>query len=200
MYRFGTPAKNLRRALLTASRSAGLALSFFAIFAATSQPRRPVTQSEVEAVYLYNFAKFVSWPPEAAPQTAPFSICTLGNDDFNGALDALTSNESLQGHRIVVRHLASIANADGCHILFIATSEEPRLTRDLTAVKVKPILTVSSMPAFLDRGGMIQFIVQEKRVRFAVNLDSALQSRLAVSSELLKVAVAVQGKPAEETR
>ena len=200
MYRFGTLATKLPRALLTHSRTALIAIWLFVIFSARSQPRRPVTQSEVEAVYLYNFAKFVSWPPEAAPQTAPFAICTLGNDDFNGALDALTSNESLQGHRIVVRHLASIGNADGCHILFISASEEARLAKDLNAVKIKPILTVSSMPAFLERGGMIQFIVQDKRVRFAVNLDSALQCRLTVSSELLKVAVAVQGKPTEEPR
>jgi hypothetical protein len=56
------------------------------------------------------------------------------------------------------------------------------------------------MPAFLDRGGMIQFMVQDKRVRFAVNLAPALQAHLNVSSELLKVAVAVQGNPAEEPK
>jgi hypothetical protein len=171
-----------------------------AVVSSISQPAHPVTQSELEAVYLYNFGKFVNWPVEATPQSAPFSICTLGGDDFNGALDALTSNQSLQGHKIAVRHLTSVADSGGCHILFIAPSEEARLSRDLNAVKVKPILTVSSLPAFLDRGGMIQFIVQNKRVRFAVNLTPALQAHLTVSSELLKVALAVQGKPEEEAK
>lgn len=197
MYKAFRPGTNARGALLRRIRVIGHAICCAALLSANSQPARPVTQSDLEAVYLYNFGKFVNWPPEAAPASAPFSICTLGSDDFNGALDAITSNESLQGHRIVVRHLASIANADGCQILFIGSSEEARVNKDLSVLRVKPVLTVSNMPSFLDRGGMIQFIVREKRVRFAVNLTTAVQAHLSVSSELLKVAVAVQGAPAE---
>jgi hypothetical protein len=183
----------LRRALKIAT----LAIAWLS---AASQPARPVTQSDLEAVYLYNFAKFVNWPPESVSPSAPFTICTLGNENFRGALDALTSNESLQGRKILVRHLTSITGADACHILFLGQSEDVRMAKDLNAVKLKPILTVSSDPEFLKDGGMIQFIVQDKRVRFAVNLSPALQAHLAVSSELLKVAVAVQGKPAEDAK
>jgi hypothetical protein len=200
VYRIIKSAGRFRRRLLRSSRVVGIALSVVAGLSATTQPAHPVTQSEVEAVYLYNFGKFVNWPPETASQSAPFSICTLGSDDFKGALDAITSNESLQGRRIVVRHLVSITNAEVCQILFIGPSENAHLSNDLNAVKVKPILTVSSLPAFLERGGMIQFVVQDKRVRFAVNLAPTLEAHLTVSSELLKVALAVQGKPAEEAK
>lgn len=167
---------------------------------ALGQPPRAVTQADVEAVYLYNFGKFVTWPSEQASGSAPFVICTLGNEDFRGALDALASSETLQGRKIAVRHLTSIAAADGCHILFVAHTEESRLSKDLNAIKLKPILTVSDASAFLDHGGMVQFVVQGKRVRFAVNLQPAVEAHLMVSSELLKVAVAVQGKPAEEPK
>ena len=163
-----------------------------------SQTTQPLTQSDLEAVYLYNFAKFVSWPAEGASSAAPFAICTLGNEDFRGALDAITSNQSMQGRKILVRHLTSIAGAEGCRILFISKSEESRLPKDLDALRLKPVLTVSSLPSFLDHGGMIQFIMQDKRVRFAVNLSPALQAHLTVSSELLKVAVAVQGTATED--
>ena len=167
---------------------------------ADSQPTHPATPPELEALYLYNFAKFVTWPAEAIPQSVPLAICTLGSDDFNGALDTAATNEPLQGHKVVVHHLPSIAEAEGCHILFIALSEAAHLNKELGGVKAKPILTVSSLPDFLDHGGMIQFIVEESRVRFAINLAPALESHLIVSSELLKLAVAVQGKPAEEAK
>lgn len=166
---------------------------------AACQPTHPATPSELEAVYVYNFAKFVSWPPEAVSQSAPISICTLGNDDFNGALDA-ASIEPVQGHKVVVQHLASVAEAEGCRILFIAHSEDAHLNKQLSAVKARPILTVSSLPGFLDQGGMIQFIVEENRVRFAINLAPAIESHLTLSSDLIKLAVAVQGKPAEEAK
>jgi len=168
------------------------------ITTASAQPSRPVTQADLEAVYLYNFGKFVTWPAQQPPASAPFGICTLGNAEFRGALDALATTETVQGRKIAVKHLTSIEAVDGCHILFLARSEAAQLAKDLNAVRAKPILTVSDVSAFLDHGGMVQFVVQDKRVRFAVNLQPALQAHLAVSSELLKVAIAVESKPAEE--
>jgi hypothetical protein len=178
----------------------GIAASAITVLSITAQPPRPATPSELEAVYLYHFAKFVTWPPEAVPQSVPFAICTLGNDEFNGALETAASNEPLQGRKVLMRHLTSIAEAEGCHILFIAPSEEAHLSKQLGSVKGRPILTVGSSPDFLERGGMIQFILEENRVRFAINLNPATESHLTVSSELLKLAVTVEGKPAEEAK
>ena len=178
----------------------GTIASAVVVLSAISQRAHPATPSELEAVYLYNFLKFVTWPPEANPPALPFVICTLGSDDFNGALDAATSKEPPQGHKVVIRRLSSIADAEGCNILFLAPSEEARLSRDLGAIKSKPILTVSSLPGFLNHGGMIQFLVEESRVRFSIDLARTAEAHLTVSSELLKLAVAVQGKPVEEAK
>jgi hypothetical protein len=64
----------------------------------------------------------------------------------------------------------------------------------LAAAEGKPILTVSDSPDFLAHGGMIQFVQVEDHVRFSVNLDACSRHSVALSSELLKVAVAVTGK------
>jgi hypothetical protein len=156
--------------------------------------------TDVEAAYLYNFGKFVHFPAAQSQDRAPFSICILGEDGFGGTLDSLIANESIQGRKIVVRRLASPTAAINCHIVFIAPSEGPRLEKDLVALQQKPILTVSSLPNFLERGGMVQFLLQNNRVRFAVNLTTASQSGLELSSELLKVAVRVDTKPALEVK
>ncbi len=68
------------------------------------------------------------------------------------------------------------------------------MAQDISALEKKPILTVSSMPGFLQHGGMIQFLQIDNRVRFSVNLSPAQESGLELSSELLKVAVQVQPK------
>ena len=109
-------------------------------------------------------------------------------------LDELVANETLDGHKIIPKRLSAVTAADACQILFVGQSEEPRLAKDLAAVQGKPILTVSNMPGFLDRGGMILFLVQNNRVRFAVNLPPAQQAGLQLSSEFLKVAVYVNTK------
>ncbi|HEV2646456.1 MAG TPA: YfiR family protein [Acidobacteriaceae bacterium] len=158
----------------------------------------PLSSSDVEAAYLYNFGKFIEWPASPDPANAPFSICVVGKDDFAATLDSLVHNDTINGRAIVARQLASIEDANGCQILFLGTSEQPRLARDLDAIKERSILTVSTIPGFVDRGGMIQFLIRDSRVRFSVNLASATRAHLALSSELLKVAVSVNSKPSRE--
>jgi hypothetical protein len=44
------------------------------------------------------------------------------------------------------------------------------------------------MEGFAKAGGVIEFVTEENRVRFIVNLDSANQSKLRVSAKLLALA------------
>jgi hypothetical protein len=57
-------------------------------------------------------------------------------------------------------------------------------------------LTVSDIPQFSQRGGMIQFVLEGNRIRFEVNLTATRRAGLSLSSELLKVATAVRRNPA----
>jgi len=165
---------------------------------AQSTPR--VATSDVEAAYLYNFGKFVRFPNTSEQASAPFVICILGEDTFGGTLDSIIANESIAGRKIASRRLTSPAATAGCQIVFIAQTEEPRLAKDLALLEKSPILTVSDVDGFLEHGGMIQFLVQNNRVRFGVNLSAVEQGGLALSSELLKVAVRVDSVPALEAR
>ena len=165
-----------------------------------AQPHASMSPSDVEAAYLYNFGKFVRYPAAQGQDATSFSICILGEDSFGGTLDSLVANELIEGRKIVARRLTSLSTASNCQIVFIAASEETRLAKDLAVFENKPVLTVSNLPGFLEHGGMIQFLLQNNRVRFAVNLAQTEQSSLSLSSELLKVAVRVDAKPAQEAR
>jgi hypothetical protein len=159
-----------------------------------------MSPADVEAAYLYNFGKFVRWPADTGQDSEPFTICVLGEDSFGDSLNALVANETLQGRKVLVRKLSSPASATNCQMIFFGQSEDARLVKDLAAIEKRPVLTVSSIPGFLERGGMIQFVVQNKRVRFAVNLAAAEPSGLVLSSELLKVALYVNSSPAVEAK
>ena len=163
-------------------------------------PQHTVTSYDVEAAYLYNFGKFVRWPADTDAGTAPFTICILGEDPFGQKLDMLIANESVQGRPIVAKRVAAASATEACQIVFLGSSEEPKLAKDLAELQKRPMLTVSNMPDFVERGGMIQFLQINNTVRFEVNLSSAQQSGLALSSELLKVAVTVNTKTAQEVK
>lgn len=148
---------------------------------------------QVKAVYLINFSRFVAWPPKpAATQPGSFSICVLGRDPFGVALDSALAGESIEGKSVVARRVAQAQDASGCRVLYISDSEEAHLKEVLAALDKSAVLTVSDIPKFSQRGGMIQFVLQGDRVRFEVNITSASEAGLTLSAELLKVAAAVR--------
>ncbi len=156
------------------------------------------TESQVKAAYLFNFGKFVQWRADGVASQDSFAICILGKDPFGATLDSTVEGESLDGRKITVRRLASNQAATHCDILFISPSEEGRLPTILAAVRHQATLTVSDMPHFAERGGMIGFVTQQDRIRFEVNRNSAEESHIVLSSELLKVATKVIDKGARE--
>jgi YfiR/HmsC-like len=153
------------------------------------------TEFQVKAAYVYNFGKFIKWPAEATPSASPFEICVLGKDSFAAVLDTTVSGESIDRRSIAVKRISNPQEAVVCNILFIGLSEESRLKVILTATQHLSILTVSDIPHFAERGGMVGFVSQGEKIRFEVNVGTAEQSHLALSSELLKVASRVISKP-----
>jgi hypothetical protein len=161
----------------------------------TAQRSRP-TQYDVEAAYLYQFSKFVQWPGRKPEAEGPksFSICVLGRDPFGRVLDGTIKGENMNGMSLVAKRVASAQEAVDCQVLFVSSSQEGELGRDLDALRGAPVLTASDIPDFLRRGGMIQFVLIDNRVRFEINVGNAERAGLTVSSQLLKVAVSVQGQ------
>ncbi|MFY9743788.1 MAG: YfiR family protein [Candidatus Sulfotelmatobacter sp.] len=168
-----------------------------ALAAAPLAAQQKPTEAQVKAAYLYNFGKFVTWQNDAGANVNSLNICVLGKDPFGGILDATVAGESIDGKQIVIKRLTKIQDGPDCRILFVGSSEEKRLRSILAVAQASAMLTVSSIPTFLQQGGVIEFVTQEDRIRFAVNLNAAQQSHLVLSSQLLKVASQVidTGKP-----
>ena len=134
-------------------------------------------------------------PPEADTNRQSFDICIVGDDPLGPTLDDLTRNEQLDGKPVRVERLKTAVEARECSIAYISASEGNRARSDLEALRGQPVLTVSDAGDFLQNGGMIQFVTQQNHVRFSVNLDAVRNARMSLSSELLRVAISVNGEP-----
>jgi len=167
-------------------------LAFFVTTGLLAQQPKP-NEYQVKATYLYNFGRFVKWPGTVpAGKGDSFSVCVLGQDPFGSILDSTLAGEAVDGKPVVLRRISKPQDAGKCRILFISSTEERHLKEILTALDECGVLTVSDMPGFTRRGGMIQFVLEGDRVRFEINLASAESARLVLSSELLKVAASVK--------
>lgn len=149
---------------------------------------------QVKAAFLYNFAKFVEWPPSSfSGASAPYKICVLGQDPFGQDLHDITADKSLNGRRFEVNHITDLQQARGCLILFICSSELSQMKQILGSLRGSGILTVGDTKGFAEMGGVINFVLENDRVQFEVNRKAAELAGLKISSKLLNVAKVVIG-------
>ena len=154
-----------------------------------------LSEYEVKALFLVNFAKHVDWPPQAfSCEGAPIVIGLAGEDNFGKDFKQLTSEKTFNGRPVVVKHMASAGEYRNCHILFVSASENERLREILDAVKDAPVLTVGETEEFLSQDGMINLAKKANKIRLEVNLIAAQQAQLKLDSKLLSVADTVIGK------
>lgn len=185
------PAGTARRPGLIRGRGVGtcclLALLVFAL--AQPSPAEEPEEYQVKAAFLYNFAKFVTWPADAFESGQdPIRIGIIGRDPFGPVLDRMVAEKKLDGRGFKVLRFATGQRAEGCHILFVGAPARTSVRQLLDRLGDHGILTVGESEDFLDEGGGVRLYVQDRQVRFEINQSAAERSGLRVSSKLLSLA------------
>lgn len=146
-------------------------------------------EQQVKIAFVYNFVKFVEWPGGAfdGPGT-PLTVGVLGSDAFCLELERDMAGRTVSTRPIQVRRLAGIEEVRSVQVLFIGAATGLDVTRVLAAIGSAPVLTIADMPRFAERGGIINFTLEDNKVRFEINVGAARRAGLKISSKLLNVA------------
>lgn len=194
-------------------------LAFFGLAALTGTvTAQAPSDREAKANFLMNFPEFVEWPEGAfASASAPIIVGVIGEDPFGAALDKMRDKmvngrkleikrfkgalefrgEETPGRRqddVMDRRNKKLQELKSCHILFVSSSEKQFLRSILKPLQNSRVLTVGDMASFAHQGGIINFVKVENKVHLEINLDSAEQARLKISSKLLNLATVIKGK------
>jgi hypothetical protein len=148
------------------------------------------SEYQIKAAFLYNFAKFVEWPPDTFPDPAsPIVIGVLGKNVFGDNLEKTLHNKTINNHPVELKVFRTVAEVTNCHVLFISSSEQGRLAKTLAALPGANLLTVSEMDGFIAAGGMINFVIEDDKIHFEINNDAAVKAGLKISSKLLSLSI-----------
>jgi len=150
-------------------------------------------EHEVKAAFLYNLGKFITWPSDIFDQQKDeFFICIFGQDPFEDYIDMIAEAKKVQKRKIIINRFNQINQNKQCNIIFITKSEQSKLEHVLNWAKGKPILTVSDINSFIEKGGMIKFYKRHGRVNIAVAINRLERHHLKASARLLSIVKIVE--------
>jgi hypothetical protein len=149
------------------------------------------SEDAVRAAYLYRFAGYVAWP-EGGRVDAPFVIAVLDSPAMARELRRILAAHAINGRTTQVREVANLEEVGNAQILYVAAGRAS-LLRELHPQGRPALLLITAEEGGLNSGSVINFLTVDRNVRFEVSLPAAERWRLKISSELLGVAVRVQG-------
>lgn len=183
-----------RRRLLLAIQIGGLILATIATGSVPSraQDETQALERRVKAAFLYKFVGYVDWPSRSFPRAdTPVRIGVLGDDSLATELARMVTDRTIEKRPVSIQALDRDEALDGVHVLFVGHREAARLSTVARTLQSRPVLLVTEDEGALQRGGMINFVVQDGRVRFQISLPAAEKNGLVLRSGLLAVAQSV---------
>ena len=144
---------------------------------------------EIEAAFLVKFSSYVKWPPGTfSSPDAPVVIGIFGRDPFGSTINTIARSYTTNNRHVEIRRCTDLVQLPTCNIVFVAPSAMGRFTKVTATVSGRPILLVGESPGFLDQGGMVNFVMVHKKIRFDISRKNCTKAGLEISSKLLKVA------------
>ncbi len=173
----------------------------------------------IKAAFLYNFINFADWPEaKIADSNQPITIGIIGSRDFLKAFEPI-KHKKIKGRTIALKYFPGyekpqnsedtndaqwnekIETLISCHVLLLCNGNFGPIEssgRIIRALKGSPVLTVGETDGFLESGGVINFLMENERVRFEINNTAARQAKLKIRSKLLRLAKRVIGEEASD--
>lgn len=172
------------------------ALAFVAaiLLAPAAHAQQKAAEADVKVAYLFNFAKFTEWPPALLPAGGTVTICVLGDDELGPALTVLET-KTVQGRAVRVRRGLRAEDIRGCHVLYFGAVDERVAADARRMAETQATLTLGDSDGFVERGGMVGLVKVDNRIAFDVNVEATHRASLKLSSQVLKLARVVRGKP-----
>ncbi len=147
------------------------------------------TDARLRAAFLFNFIQYVEWPSNPVPaDDAPLLIGIYRDPELAAAAKSMVEGRTVGGRTVEVRVLSRPDQVEDLAVLYLGSTDPLEIAMGLQGVEGRPVLTVGYADGFAARGGMINFVLEDRRMRFEVNRRSTAESGLRLSSQLLRLA------------
>ena len=163
------------------------------LFGARLEAQAPMGESQVKAMFVYNFLKFVEWPVDASVRAKdPFVVLIIGEGATADATEQFLESKTIGDRPVAVLRIQWDQSLRGARAAVVVERDPKKLHRILDAAATAGVLTIGEGEEFTTRGGVIGLLVLDRKVRFDVDTTAAQSAGLRVSSKLLALTHAVR--------
>lgn len=145
------------------------------------------TDATVKAAYIFNLSSFIDFPS----QRKQLDICIIGDDLIGISLANLQAQKLPKSQNITISKREVNSSYDSCELLYISSQNADQLSHILYKTETLPILTISDIDSFAQKGGMVELVNTGKKVQLHINLIEIKKKNLKISGKVLEIAAEV---------
>ncbi|MFW5444356.1 MAG: YfiR family protein [Methylococcaceae bacterium] len=133
---------------------------------------------KLKALYIIRLSKFIIWPE--SPNKNSFKICIDSKDQVAIQLKKTTKTD-INGRKLEIIDPPVDFSIAQCDFLYFSSG-----LIDSAIVNI-PVVTISSHKNFAEQGGMIEFYIDDSKVRMKANLQVVNRAGIKLSSKLIRL-------------
>jgi hypothetical protein len=145
--------------------------------------------SALKAAFVFNFVRFTDWPAETTgPVSSPLVVCMLEAGNVAEEFRQISRGRTPSGRPIEIRVTRKDDQLRSCHALYVSGLDQKQSDQLIASLNDTSVLTISDDERFAERGGLVNFVLQNNTMGFAVNVAAVQRSRLQLSAKVLALA------------
>lgn len=155
----------------------------FTMFANIGHSQTEITKAQ--ANFIYNFTKFFDWPQ--SEKTGDFIIGVLGSKELATDLETVTTGKKNVTQNIVVKSFFNYNQVTNCHVIYIDALSSNKIETIHEKAGVH-CLIISNSSTAIEKGAIIQFVLDANRLKYKFSKDNALKHGLKFHSKVAEMA------------
>jgi len=137
------------------------------------------TEAELKAFFLLNFTRFTEWPESAFASGADeFRIGVLGSESALEPIQRKLAGKSVGKRSLKFIRASTPGELKSCALVFVSDGERAQIPAALSEFRGRPILTVGESEGFAESGGILNFYVEDNKVKYEINPDALGRAQL----------------------
>jgi len=152
-------------------------------------------EEDLKAALLLSFVRFAEWPAGDSPVV----VGIFNQPKLKTSLEKLSFRKQVQNRSIEVRGIRHVTDLKDCQVIYLGALNGKKLEELLAGTRNLNLLSIGESDRFLKSGGTIYIFQEDGRLNFEVNLAALTQSKINISSKLLRLRYTVRNPAASQT-